>query len=214
VPAEPGDGAPAGGRIRLATPADGAAIAAIYAPAVLDGGTTFEYLPPDADEMARRVARVQARTPWLVFERAGDVTAYAYAGPHRERPAYQWSVETSVYVARGAQRSGVARRLYRALLELLALQGFQNAYAGITLPNPASEAFHRAMGFELVGVYRGIGYKQGRWRDVAWYERAVGPRPAEPPPPIPLPELRDTPGFAAILAGLPRAGARALAGEV
>lgn len=193
-------------RIRLATADDGAALADIYAPAVVERTTSFETVPPDAAEMAARVQRVLARTPWLVAEdRRGDVVGYAYAGPHRgDRPAYQWSVEVSAYVRDRVHRGGVGRALYSALFDLLRLQGFRNAYAGITLPNPASEGFHRAMGFELVGVYERVGYKMGAWRDVAWSVLPLAPHDLDPDPPIPLPALAHRPEFSAVLA---RAGA-------
>ncbi len=138
--------------------------------------------------MTERVAHIMGRTPWLVFERDGIVLGYAYAGIHRERPAYQWSVEVSAYVHRDAQRLGVARALYTSLFAALVVQGFRNAYAGITLPNEASVGFHTAMGFTPVGVYRGIGYKYGNWHDVAWFERGLAPRDESPQPPHLLPE--------------------------
>ncbi|MEP6574591.1 MAG: N-acetyltransferase family protein [Gemmatimonadota bacterium] len=181
-------------RIRLAVPTDGPVLAEIYAPAVRDRTTSFEIDAPDGVEMARRVSTLLARTPWLVFEREGVVTGYAYASPHRDRAAYQWSVEVSAYVFPSAHRGGVGRRLYSALFEILALQRFQNAYAGITLPNVSSEAFHRSMGFTPVGVYHGVGFKFGAWHDVAWYERGLRPRENQPgtlAPPIPLSELGD-----------------------
>ena len=189
-------------RIRLAAPEDGAALAAIYAPAVVERTTSFETVPPDAAEMAARVQRVVARTPWLVAEdRRGLVLGYAYAGPHRgDRPAYQWSVEVSAYVHDRVHRGGVGRALYSALFDLLRLQGFRNAYAGITLPNAASEGFHRAMGFELVGVYERVGYKMGAWRDVAWSVLPLAPHDLDPAPPIPLPALANGPELAAVLA--------------
>ena len=140
--------------------------------------------------MARRVERCLARTPWLVAEREGVVVGYAYAGAHRDRPAYQWSVETSAYVRDDAHRGGVGRALYAELFALLARQGFRNAYAGITLPNDASVGFHEACGFTRVGVYRGVGYKLGAWHDVLWLERALLPRVSDPQLPIPLPALR------------------------
>ena len=190
-------------RIRLATAADGAALAAIYAPAVRDRATSFELEPPDGDEMARRVERLTARTPWLVLERDARVLGYAYASPHRDRPAYQWSVEVSAYVHADAHRAGVGRALYTSLFAVLALQGFRNAYAGITLPNDASEGMHRALGFAPVGVFRGVGYQLGAWHDVVWLERAIAPHDAEPAPPVPLPELRDARALhAALDAGL------------
>lgn len=179
--------------IRLAGPDDAAALAAIYAPAVAGRATSFEVEPPDAAEMARRVERLLPRTPWLVLDEGGVVAGYAYASPHRDRAAYQWSVEVSAYVAAHAHRRGVGRALYRALFAALTLQGFRNAYAGITLPNDASVGLHVALGFTPVGVYRGVGYKRGAWHDVAWYERALAPRDADPAPPVPLAELRATP---------------------
>ena len=191
-------------RIRLATPADASALAAIYAPAVRERATSFELEPPDAAEMAQRVARLAARTPWLACEHRGAVVGYAYASPHRDRAAYQWSVEVSAYVRPDAHRAGVARALYTALFGVLTRQGFRNAYAGITLPNDASVALHRALGFTDVGVYRGVGYKLGAWHDVAWLERALAPRTADAAPPVPLGELRAVPELDALLAlGLP-----------
>jgi L-amino acid N-acyltransferase YncA len=185
--------------IRLAAPADGPALADIYRPAVTDFATSFELEPPDGAEMARRVARILERTPWLVYERDAAVLGYAYAGPHRERPAYQWSVEVSAYVHPDARRLGVARALYVSLFAALVVQGFKNAYAGVALPNDASLGLHTAVGFTPVGVYHGIGYKRGAWHDVAWFERPLAPRDAAPQPPRPLGDCRDDPAFAAAL---------------
>jgi phosphinothricin acetyltransferase len=190
--------------IRLADARDGPALAAIYRPAVTDSVISFELEPPDGDEMARRIERVSARTPWLVCEVAGEVLGYAYAGPHRERPAYQWSVEVSAYVRGDARRAGVARALYTSLFAALVLQGFRNAYAGVTLPNAASVGLHTAVGFSPAGVYRGVGYKFGAWHDVAWFERALAPRVADPPVPVPLPALAGSAAFQNALAqGIP-----------
>ncbi|HKP77299.1 MAG TPA: arsinothricin resistance N-acetyltransferase ArsN1 family B [Longimicrobiaceae bacterium] len=174
-------------RIRLATPDDGSALAAIYRPAVTDAATSFEVEAPDGEEMGRRVAQMLERTPWLVCERDGTVLGYAYASPHRDRPAYQWSAEVSAYVHPDARRLGVGRALYASLFAALAVQGFRNAYAGITLPNPASVGLHTSVGFTPVGVYRGVGWKHGAWHDVAWFERPLAPRITDPPPPRPLP---------------------------
>ncbi len=187
--------------IRLATAADGAALAAIYAPAVEGQATSFELEPPDALEMGRRVVAVTARTPWLVCVHRGATIGYAYATPHRDRPAYAWSAEVSAYVHANSQRAGVGKALYNSLFAVLALQGFRSAYAGITLPNAASIRLHETVGFKPVGVYHDIGYKLGHWHDVAWFERALGPHATEQRPPRPLPEIRvDTPAFMAALA--------------
>lgn len=176
------------GMIRLATVDDAADLATIYAPAVRDRATSFELEPPDATEMAQRVAR-SVRTPWLVCEHDGRVIGYAYAGTHRERPAYQWSVEVSAYVHEAYHRCGVGRGLYTSLFALLVLQGFRSAYAGVTLPNPASVALHEAVGFAPLGVFHDIGYKHGRWHDVAWFERALAAHDVEPAAPVPLATL-------------------------
>jgi phosphinothricin acetyltransferase len=190
--------------IRLATTADGPSLAAIYAPAVTTHTTSFELEAPDGAEMARRAESLMTRTPWLVCELQSAVVGYAYASPHRDRWAYQWSVEVSAYVDANAQRRGVARALYTSLFAVLAMQGFRNAYAGITLPNEASVRFHEAIGFTPVGIYRGIGYKFGAWHDVIWLERALAPRIVDPTAPIPLSAVRNSPTFRQALgAGLP-----------
>ena len=185
--------------IRLATAADGARLAEIYAPAVVGSGISFELEPPDGAEMARRVAYVTARTPWLVCERRGTVAGYAYAGRFRERAAYDWSVEVSAYVDAEHHRAGVARALYTSLFAALAVQGFHNAYAGVALPNDASLAFHASMGFTAVGTYRRVGYKAGRWRDVSWFEYTILPHRDEPGPPRLLPDVRDDAAFIAAM---------------
>ncbi|MGA9594742.1 MAG: arsinothricin resistance N-acetyltransferase ArsN1 family B [Acidimicrobiia bacterium] len=161
-------------QIRLATTDDADAIAAIYAPFVTDSTISFETDPPDGAQMATRIEARLPRYPWLVADENDSVIGYAYAGAHRERAAYAWSTEVSVYVAETARRRGVARRLYQTLFDLLDRQGYRMAYAGITLPNPASVGFHEAMGFVPVGVYHNVGWKHGHWRDVGWWELALG----------------------------------------
>ena len=189
--------------IRLAVAGDGPALADIYRPAITESAISFELEPPDGVEMASRVARIIDRTPWLVYERDGDVIGYAYASPHRDRAAYQWSVEVSAYVHRDARRTGAARALYTSLFAALVVQGFRNSYAGITLPNAASVGLHTAVGFTPVGVYRGVGYKFGTWHDVGWFERPLAARIPDPPSPRMLRECRDDPSLVASLsAGL------------
>jgi L-amino acid N-acyltransferase YncA len=174
------------GVIRLAGPDDAAAVQEIYAPFVTDSVVSFELTPPSEEEMARRLATTLERTPWLVYEADSRVLGYAYAGWHRQRPAYQWTVEVSAYLREEARRRGIARLLYQKLFDVLVLQGFYNAVAGITLPNEASVSFHTAMGFKPVGVYHGIGYKFGAWHDTAWFERDLRPRDANAEDPVPL----------------------------
>ncbi|HWA17169.1 MAG TPA: GNAT family N-acetyltransferase, partial [Gemmatimonadales bacterium] len=150
--------------------------------------------------MRERLTKTLVRFPWLVVEAQGRPIGYAYASRHRERPAYTWSAEVSIYVDQAAQRAGVGRQLYAALFAILELQGIQSALAGIILPNPQSLAFHTGMGFLEVAHYPNIGFKAGTWRETVWLQRAIGAYPSPPPPFRPLPELLGTPAFTAILA--------------
>jgi L-amino acid N-acyltransferase YncA len=178
-------------RIRLARSSDAPAIAAIYGPVVESTAISFETEPPGAAEMARRIEQTMASHPWLVCEVGPGVVGYAYASPHRSRAAYRWSVDTSVYVAQRWHRRGIGRGLYTSLSEVLAAQGFINAYAGIALPNPASVRLHEAVGFTSVGVYERVGYKLGRWHDVGWWQRALTSPPAVPQEPRVLAAVRE-----------------------
>jgi phosphinothricin acetyltransferase len=174
-------------KVRPATVEDAAACAAIYAPYVTGTAITFEYDPPTPEQMAERITAAERTHAWVVLEDPADggrVVGYAYAGPFRSRPAYRWACETSVYLEPGRRRTGAGRALYEALFSRLVERGYRTALAGMALPNEASEGLHRAMGFEPVGVYRRIGWKHGRWHDVAWVQRMLtgdsGDPPAEP----------------------------------
>jgi L-amino acid N-acyltransferase YncA len=186
--------------IRIAGPSDAAAIAAIYRPYVVDLATSFELEPPGPAEMARRIEALSPFAPWLVCEddQAG-VVGYAYASRHRDRVAYQWSVDVAVYVHAEHHRRGVGRALYGVLFPLLRLQGFYVAHAGITLPNPGSVGLHEDLGFRPVGVYPAVGWKFGAWRDVGWWQLPLQERPVTPAPPLPLAEAATLPGWAAAL---------------
>jgi L-amino acid N-acyltransferase YncA len=174
--------------IRPADPTrDAAACAAIYAPFVRDSVVSFEEAVPGADAFAARIAHLSATHPWLVEERDGVVVGFAYGSPHRERAAYRWASEVSVYVDPAHHRRGIGRALYEALLARLGEQRFHVACAGITLPNDASVRLHEALGFTLVGVYRGIGWKAGAWRDVGWWQLRLLPAEDRHAPPEPLP---------------------------
>lgn len=159
----------------------------IYRPAV-EGVTSFEAVPPDAPEMAARVARVLMAYPWVVCEIDGDVAGYAYASRHRDRDAYRWTAEVSAYVDARLHRRGVGRALYTSLVAVLAEQGLATLVAGISLPNPASVAFHESMGFAPLGVFHRVGFKHGRGIDVSWLERHLRTDDT-PPDPVPLPRL-------------------------
>ena len=172
--------------IRFATPDDAPFILAIYAPYILGTTITFECEVPTVAEFAARIQTIQQQFPYLVAELDGQILGYAYASKHRDRPAYQWSVETSVYVHPDGYRRGIARQLYTLLFEFLRRQGYYNAYAGITSPNLKSETFHREMGFDYIGTYTNIGYKMGGWHDVAWFQLTLQPHELNPANPLPI----------------------------
>ena len=166
--------------IRPVEQGDAEAIAAIYAPHVTAGVASFETEPPDAEEFRRRISATTVTHPWLVCERDGEVVGYVYATTHNPRAAYQWSTNVTVYVDSRQHRGGIGRALYTSLFELLKLQGFYNAYGGITLPNAGSVGLHESMGFRLVGVYEEVGYKFGAWHDVGWWGLELQPKPTDP----------------------------------
>jgi phosphinothricin acetyltransferase len=168
--------------IRDAVAADAERCAAIYAPYVRETAISFESEPPAAEDMARRIADAQRAHAWLVLESDGEVIGYAYGGPFMARAAYQWATSVSVYLERGRRRTGSGRALYEALFDRLAARGHRTALAGIALPNDASIGLHVALGFEPVGTYRRVGWKLGRWHDVAWYQRSLADDDGPPDP--------------------------------
>lgn len=166
---------------------DAAACAAIYRPYVVDGVASFETVAPDAGVMAARIRTCTASHAFLVAERDDAVVGFAYATTHRDRAAYRWSCDVSVYLDAAHHRRGVGRELYTALLGLLRAQGMHRVHAGITLPNASSVGLHEALGFRRIGVYEGVGHKHGAWRDVGWFQldlRPDDPRSAPPPEPL------------------------------
>src|SRR5262245_9375 len=164
---------PTSATIRLATLEDAEDILKVYTPFCRNTFITFEMVPPTLEEMKARIEGKGKLYPWLVC--AGPtVLGYARAAQHRERAAYQWAADVSVYVVDGHRGRGLGRALYTSLLALLKLQGFLRACAGIALPNPASIALHEAMGFQPVGIFPSIGYKLGHWHDVAWWQLTLG----------------------------------------
>jgi phosphinothricin acetyltransferase len=167
--------------IRVATPDDAQAIADIYAPIVRDTTISFELEPPSVAEMRGRVKKTLPVLPWLVsLDDSASVNGYVYAGKHRERAAYQWSVDVTAYVRADSRGKGVGKRLYEELFRQLAQLGYYQAFAGIALPNESSVALHEAVGFTPLGVYRKVGFKHGAWRDVGWWQKEIQ-QPSESP---------------------------------
>jgi phosphinothricin acetyltransferase len=163
--------------IRTAVEADATPLLAIYRPFVEATAVSFEITAPTVEEFAARIQKAAASWQWLVAEMDGQCVGYAYASSHRERPAYRWSVEVTAYVHPSHYRKGIGRALYLRLFEDLAHKGFCNAYAGVALPNEASVALHRSMGFEPIGVFKRVGRKFGAWQDVAWSQRTLRDSP-------------------------------------
>ena len=183
--------------IRLAEADDAEAMAEIYRPSVTHAVISFETEPPDEAEMRRRLAHTLPQHPWLVCEvddlssgaAARRVVGYAYASKHHERSAYRWSVNVSVYIDERVRRAGIGRGLYTSLFAILTVQGYVNAYAGITLPNAGSVGLHEAMGFEPLVVYRKVGYKFGAWHDVGYWQRTLAVRASTPAEPMDVPAM-------------------------
>jgi L-amino acid N-acyltransferase YncA len=167
--------------IRDASEADGPACATIYRPFVADTAVSFEIEPPSEAAMATRIRESLAAHAWLVAELGGQVAGYAYGRPFAAREAYRWSCETSIYLSPAHRGAGLGRALYEALLNRLAGRGYRVAVAKMTLPNPASEALHTALGFHPVGVHRRIGFKHGTWYDVAISQRDLATGEGPPP---------------------------------
>ena len=183
------------GSIRLAKESDAEKLLAIYAPYVAETAITFEYDVPSVAEFQERIRHTLERYPYLVFERDGRPLGYAYAGPFQARAAYQWDVETSIYVEKDLRRQGIGKALYAALEDLLRKQHVLNVNACIAcapvedeyLTN-SSEAFHERLGYRMVGKFTRCGYKFGRWYDMVWMEKLVGDHEKNPLPVVPLRE--------------------------
>ncbi len=169
--------------IRPATTADAAEMLAIYAEFIIHTPVSFETEVPSLAQFQQRIAEYSRHAPWLVCEMEGRIAGYAYGSRHRQRDAYQWSVDATVYVHGDFRRKGIAVALYGSLFRCLGAQGFCTVYAAITLPNPASVRLHESLGFKSIGVYEGVGYKLGRWHDVGWWALRLRDLPENPQPP-------------------------------
>lgn len=183
--------------IRVATPQDAEALLAVYAPYVTDTAITFEYEVPSLTEFRERIRHTLERYPYLVMEQDGEILGYAYAGPFKERAAYDWAVETTIYVKQGMKEQGIGRKLYQALEDTLIRQNILNLNACIGYPTVEDEyltrnsmEFHQHLGYRLVGQFYQCGYKFGRWYDMVWMEKLVGEHGVEPVRVKPFPELQ------------------------
>ncbi len=175
--------------IRIARPEDAPAVLDIYGPFVSGSAITFETEIPSAEVMSQRIGHYLEKWPWLIYESQGAVAGYAYATHHRERAAYQWCVESSVYVDPGFHGKGIAARLYQSLFSILQFQGIVHVYAGITLPNEKSVQFHRKQGFDWIGDYKNIGYKLHQWHTVSWWQLSLNPCLNPPSQPVAFPAI-------------------------
>lgn len=183
-------------KIRTARAADAPRIAEIYRPYVEKTAISFEYEAPDADEMARRMAAVLKKYPYLVAEKDGKIIGYAYAGPFVGREAYDWSAEMSIYIDWNARHGGIGKALYNEMESLLKKMGVININACIGYVeeedeylNHNSVDFHAHLGYQWVGLFHKCGYKFGRWYDMVWMEKMLGPHPDVPQKLIPYPDL-------------------------
>lgn len=184
--------------IRVATLADAQDLRDIYAPYVKNTAISFEYEVPTVPDFTDRMRRILQTYPYLVAEADGEVLGYAYAHQFQQRAAYQWAVETSIYVKKYQRRKGVGRMLYAALEKVLAAQGFTSMNACISYPHDGvgdeflttnSVGFHEHMGFHQAGRFDMCARKFGRWYDMVWMEKSIGPRLDEQPAVVPFPQI-------------------------
>lgn len=156
--------------IRFVEVSDAKRLIEIYAYYVTDTTVSFETEVPTVENFENRIKQTTASYPYIVMEDEGKIIGYAYASRYRSRKAFDWSVELSVYVDRPNQKQGIGAILYKKLLEMLKQQGIATAYACLAYPNPGSEAFHKKLGFDFVGIFHQSGYKFESWQDTCWFE--------------------------------------------
>lgn len=185
--------------IRLADINDSSDFVKIYGPYVKNTSITFEYEVPSEEEFKNRIQKISSKYPWIVCEIDGKVAGYAYASQFRERIAYTWTVELSIYISQDYQRNRIGTALYRTLIELLRLQGYYTAYAVITHPNEKSEKFHEKLGFKSVGIFHNAGYKLNKWSGIKCYELTIAEYPEKPQLPERIEDIKETTEFEEIL---------------
>ena len=175
--------------IRLATEADAGQLLRIYTPYVLHTAITFEYEPPSEEEFRSRIAHTLSSYPYLAAEQDGRICGYAYASAFKSRAAYNWSVETSIYVEEESRGERVGKNLYQALEECLSAQNVCNLCACIAYPNPTSISFHEAFGYKTIAHFHSSGYKSGKWYDMIWMEKMIGAHTSAPEPVYPIGQI-------------------------
>ncbi len=168
-------------KIRNATPRDAEALLKIYGPYVKNTAISFEYEMPSVEEFQKRIEKILEKYPYLIATEDEDILGYAYAGAFYGRAAYDWSVETTIYLAPTARKKGVGRMLYETLERKLKEKGILNLYACIAYPvvedeylDKNSAQFHEHMGYSKVGEFHKCGYKFGRWYNMIWMEKIIG----------------------------------------
>lgn len=176
--------------LRQAAPRDAEALLQIYAPYVTETNITFEYEVPSVEGFQSRIENTLERYPYLVaLDEQDRIIGYAYASAFKSRAAYDWSVETSIYVKTGIHGKGVGSLLYEELERLLRLQHVVNACACITATAEESIRFHKKFGYVQTAMFHKSGYKSGQWLDMIWMEKFLGPHTVPPMPFIPFSEL-------------------------
>ena len=171
--------------VRAAAPEDAEQLLEIYTPFVISedsslSNVSFELAAPDVEEFRQRIQNISKQFPYLVGEVNGQILGYVYCHPYRERLAYQWAVEVTIYLAPAGQGKGLGRLLYETMEKLLCLQGVTMAYSCITVGNDHSIKMHEALGYRLIGTFTNSGYKNGQWLDTVWLEKQLQPCPKQP----------------------------------
>lgn len=186
-------------KIRLATVNDTEKLLAVYAPYVLATAISFEYEVPRLQEFRQKIEKITAQYPWLLCECDGEIAGYAYGSTHRDRTAYQWSPEVTIYMPEKYHRRGIGKALYETLFEILRMQGYYSMYAGVLATNTKSVEFHRSMGFEGIGLFKNIGYKLGEWHTNLWMQGFLQEHIPNPPVPVKIGEIVKTERFEEIM---------------
>lgn len=175
--------------VRLATTADAEDFIEIYSPNILSTAISFETEIPTIENFKKRIEKCLQKFPWIVCSIDNKIAGYVYASSHRDREAYQWSCECSVYVHENFQGKKIGKELYHLLFKILKHQGFRNVYAGITLPNDASVQLHEKCGFENFATYENVGYKFGKWHSVGWWKLQIKDYDLQLPPPLKISQI-------------------------